>query len=174
MCSGNDIITNRSANDNMKIEITEASAADILPCAKMIAATDPWLAFKYSVEDCIPKVKSAKWLKVAKAGNELAGFISYKPEGMGAMSYISLLCIAPEYQRKGVGGKLLKHAEDHIFTYDHNIMLYATSFNHSAISFYEKNGYKKVGEITDYNYTGHHEYMYRKTIGPRRQDLKPE
>ena len=119
----------------------------------------------------LTKIESGKWLKLAKHGNELLGFISYKPEGIGGMSAISLLCVASNHKRSGIGGMLLKHAEGHIFSYDHNVMLFVTSFNAEAISFYEKHGYKRVGEIENYNFIGQSEYLYRKTLGPRREGL---
>ncbi len=153
------------------MEIIDATKDDIKLCAEIMAASDPWKAFKYSVDECVPKIASGKWLKLAKHEGKIIGFISYKPEGIAAMSYISFLCIVPEYRGQGIGAKLLKYAEDHIFSYDHNALLFVTSFNTDAIRFYEKSGYVKVGEITDYNFKGAHEYLYRKTIGPRRQGL---
>ena len=152
------------------LAITEASADDIVKCAEMMANSEPWRSFKYSAAECEPKITSAKWVKLAKRGSELLGFISYKPEGVGSMSCISLLCIAPEHRGRGIGGQLLKHAEEHIFSFDHNAMLFVTSFNTSAIKFYEERGYVRVGEVTDYNFTGQSEYLYRKTTGPRRQN----
>lgn len=47
-----------------------------------------------------------------------------------------------------------------------NVFLVTTTVNEGAKRFYEKNGYKKIGEIPDFIVEGLHEYIFWKTKGP--------
>ncbi|RLG44683.1 MAG: N-acetyltransferase, partial [Thermoproteota archaeon] len=82
--------------------------------------------------------------------------------------YIGLLGVFPNFRGRGIGKILLKTAEKEIFKSSINVFLLVSSFNRVAITFYEKNGYQRVGEIPDAIVAGHSEIIMRKTLGPLR------
>lgn len=59
---------------------------------------------------------------------------------------LHLLMIAPEFQRKGCGTKLLEYTESVMFEKYQTIKLQSFKKNVQAISFYQKNGLVKAGE----------------------------
>ncbi len=74
--------------------------------------------------------------------------------------------MAPEAQGRGVGTLLMDAAEDEIFRAGPNVFLLVTATNTRAQRFYERRGYRRIGEIADYIQPGITEVLYRKTLGP--------
>ena len=107
-----------------------------------MAAADPWLRFGYTFRDCLKKISDP------------------------------LMCVAPEFRDRGIGTKLIGFAEKIAFCRDKNLFIFVSAFNAGAIRLYKRLGYKKVGEIEDYNFRGVSEFIFRKTTGPRLQNKK--
>lgn len=67
-------------------------------------------------------------------------------------SYIGMLAVDPSLQAHGIGKNMLAHAEkyaqDH-FNADKFVMA-VVSARHELISFYQRRGYQKTGEIIEY------------------------
>jgi ribosomal protein S18 acetylase RimI-like enzyme len=61
---------------------------------------------------------------------------------------------------------LLEFAEQRILKESPNVFMCVSSFNHGARRLYERQGYKVVGELTDYIVEGYSEILLRKTRGP--------
>jgi ribosomal protein S18 acetylase RimI-like enzyme len=57
-------------------------------------------------------------------------------------------------------------AEAAILVYGPNVFLLVATWNAGARRFYERRGYQRIGEITDYLRRGITEVVYRKTLGP--------
>jgi ribosomal protein S18 acetylase RimI-like enzyme len=57
-------------------------------------------------------------------------------------------------------------AETDIFGHGPNVFLLVSAGNTRARRFYERRGYKRIGEIPDYIQRGTTEVLYRKTLGP--------
>ena len=67
---------------------------------------------------------------------------------------------------KGIGSQLIKYIEELTFGKGiPNLYLICTTTNAKAIAFYIKNGFKIIGEITDFVDTGLDEYILRKSVG---------
>lgn len=61
--------------------------------------------------------------------------------------YLSLLAVAPKYQRKGYGAALLSHAASALFLSDErdDLTLYCMDSNPSALAFYGSRGMRVTG-----------------------------
>jgi ribosomal protein S18 acetylase RimI-like enzyme len=70
---------------------------------------------------------------------------------------IHMLCVSPMSQNGGYGKRLLDYSEKvaDMEGY-HSIRLDSFSQNEKSLAFYEKNGYKKIGEITFANKAPEH------------------
>lgn len=61
---------------------------------------------------------------------------------------------------------MLEFAEQRILRESANVFMCVSSFNHGARRLYERQGYKVVGELTNYIVEGYSEILLRKTRGP--------
>jgi len=98
-------------------------------------------------------------------GNGLAGFVTYTMKG-SLPGYIKRIAVKEKYRSMGIGEKLMYFAEQKILPHTNNVFLCVSDFNTGAISFYERIGYSKIGEIKDYIIAGSSEVIMRKTAGP--------
>lgn len=140
----------------------EASA-----CADMLAHSDPWrtlglgrTALQAQVED------PSRERYVALAGERLAGFLMLNLQG-AFVGYVQTICVAPAFRNRGLGAALIAFAEERIFREYPNVFLCVSAFNHGARRFYDRLGYREVGELTDYLVAGQSEILMRKTRGPK-------
>jgi ribosomal protein S18 acetylase RimI-like enzyme len=67
---------------------------------------------------------------------------------------------------QGIGTALMEFVEQRVLREQPNVFICASSFNPGAQRLYERLGYRRVGELTDFMVAGHSEILYRKTIGP--------
>jgi len=104
---------------------------------------------------------------VAEDAGGVIGFVVYAVEGTFVHSgYVQSVAVAPGAQRRGVGGRLMEAAEAAILGRGPNVFLLVSAQNTGAQRFYERRGYRRVGEIPDYVRRGITECLYRKTLGP--------
>ncbi len=95
-----------------------------------------------------------------RADGALAGFAWFLKKGaFGRSGYLRLIVVDPDSKTRGAGRALLEHLEA-AFLRPNGIFLLATDVNREAHAFYEKLGYRKVGEIPDYVSAGLHEWIY--------------
>jgi ribosomal protein S18 acetylase RimI-like enzyme len=80
--------------------------------------------------------------------------------------YIQTVAVATEERGRGLGARLVAHAEERIFRDSPNVFLCVSTFNDGARRLYERLGYREVGELTDYLVRGHGEVLMRKSRGP--------
>jgi len=78
--------------------------------------------------------------------------------------YLKLLGIHPAAQGSGLGAQLLAAAEAHVRTEAREMILLCSDFNTDAQHFYERHGYRKVGELPDYVVKGITEFIYEKKL----------
>lgn len=91
----------------------------------------------------------------------------------GKILIIHALAISPVVQGKGYGQKVLELCETHGANADYTVMrLDVFSENQVAIRLYEKNGYRKVGEVTfPFKPEGHQNYYCYEKMLIRRKEL---
>lgn len=143
-----------------------ATDAEAEACARMMAASEPFLTLKRDYEASLRLMRDeTKERYLAVSGGEVAGFLILSRQG-AFVGYIQTVCVAPAFRGRGVGTALVAHAEERAFRESPNVFLCVSSFNPGARRLYERLGYACVGELTDYLVAGHSELLYRKTRGP--------
>lgn len=108
---------------------------------------------------------------VAFRGEEFAGFLILVLKGE-FKGYIQSVCVSKEMRDQGVGSKLMRFAEERIFSESPNVFLCVSSFNEGARRLYARLGYTVIGEFTDYWKRGASEILLRKTLGPLQEFQK--
>ncbi len=98
------------------------------------------------------------------------GFAYYAPASMTDRTwYLYWIAVSKKIQAKGVGGKLLKYAEDHIARLKGRLLLIETSsLPHYDLTrkFYLKNGYEQACSLTDFYADGDDMVVFRKRLLP--------
>lgn len=102
-------------------------------------------------------------LYIALINDLCVGFIWYMPKGaFHSFPYLHIISVKEEHRNKGIGRKLMKFLEDIVFVNADKIFLVVADFNPEAKYFYEKNGYRQVGEIPSLYRKGITEYLMMK------------
>lgn len=136
--------------------------------ARLMAASDPWLRLGIKYRSCLKNIKTPfRELHTALRGGTLEGLVIITMYGT-FKGYIQALCVAPEARGGGLGARLMKHAEDRIYSESPNVFLCVSSFNKGAIKFYRGLGYRRAGLLKDFLVKGADELLLRKTLGPLR------
>ena len=80
--------------------------------------------------------------------------------------YLRLMLVAEERQRAGAGAALLAAAETAAREVANHLVLLATTDNAGARRFYERHGYRHVGDLPGLAHPGLDEALYWKTLRP--------
>jgi ribosomal protein S18 acetylase RimI-like enzyme len=140
--------------------------AEARACAEMMSASDPWIFFGRTFEQCLDRVRNpAGEVWVARVDGIARGFIILLLQG-AFVGYIQVVCVAADARGSGVGSRLVAFAEERIFRQFPNVFLCVSSINPRARQLYERLGYTLVGELDDYIVRGHSEFLMRKSAGP--------
>lgn len=142
-----------------------AGPSEIETCARLMAASEPWITLQRGYADSLRTLYSPeKEIHVAVRGTEILGFIVLNLHG-GFVGYIQSICVAPQWRSRAVGRKLVAFAEERVFREYPNLFICVSSFNQAAQRFYRNLGYLVVGELKNFLVDGHSEILLRKTIG---------
>lgn len=149
-----------------EIRLRRASEDDVGSMCRIMLSTDPYKRLGYSEEMCldaaITSLEEGRAL-VALSGERVVGFVLYRIfEGFPLGGYVRALAVEDSHRGRGVGGALLRAAEQEIFRYRRNTFLLVSSFNREARRFYASQGYEAVGEISDAVIEGESEIIMRK------------
>ena len=144
--------------------------AEARECATLMATSDPWVTFGRDFEKSYSIVRDpSREVYVAMPGvgsdRSLLGFVVVIMQG-AFVGYIQSLAVHERCRGQGVGSALMEFAERRILRDQPNVFICASSFNPGAQRLYERLGYRRVGELTDFMVAGHSEILYRKTVGP--------
>ncbi|MDH4120630.1 MAG: GNAT family N-acetyltransferase [Deltaproteobacteria bacterium] len=136
---------------------------------RMVLGSEPWLTLGYTGEHLpgILRLFQQNEHLTAHQGNRLAGAAAFTRHWLLG-GYLKLLVVDPDLRGGGVGGKLMDALEDLMFQDSPNLFACVSSFNASALAFYHKRGYQKVGVIEQLIVPQHDEILLRKTMGPWR------
>lgn len=105
-------------------------------------------------------------LYVTISNNECVGFMFYIPKGIfHSFPLLHLISVKEEYRGKGIGKNLMNFLESLAFENANKIFLVVADFNPDAKHFYEKLGYRQVGEIPNLYRKGINEYLMMKEKG---------
>jgi ribosomal protein S18 acetylase RimI-like enzyme len=140
--------------------------AEALACARMMAATEPWITLRRSLDQSMAVVadRSCETF-VLTDESSVVGFVVLSMAG-SFRGYIRSVCVRPERRGEGLGRRLLAFAEERIFRESPNVFMCVSTFNHDARRLYDRLGYAVVGELTEFMIRGHGELLLRKTRGP--------
>lgn len=105
-----------------------------------------------------------EYFYVALADRECVGFFYIIPNGaFHGFPYLHLIAIKEEYRGRGMGAVLLQRAEEVAFQMADKLFLVVADFNPDGKRFYERNGFRQVGDIPDLYRPGITEYLMMKT-----------
>ena len=143
--------------------------AEARACAEIMATTDPWLRYGRSRDNTFGTVTYPNAESYAAIGDEgeVLGVVILILRVPLIRGYVMGLAVKESHRGRGIGTKLLKHAEERIFSESPNAFICATSFNTGARRLYERLGYQHVGDITNFVLPDVHEHLLRKTLGPQ-------
>lgn len=142
-----------------------ASEADREWCARLMAASDPWVTLGRDIEQCRAICSHPEHeLFVARVEGRLQAFILVHPCGAMAAPYVRAVAVAPEFHGRGLGTRLMNFVEDHYRGRSRHIFLCVSSFNRDALRLYKRLGYEVVGELTDYIIPGASEILMHKRL----------
>jgi ribosomal-protein-alanine N-acetyltransferase len=145
----------------LEVKIREVKEEDLDKIVEIenLSFKDPWSRFSFSAELRNPFSK----IYVAAVGNNLVGYIILWE--FSELLHIANIAVHPDFRRRGIGGKLLEKA---IFYAKElgvgGITLEVRASNGVAQRFYEKNGFRKMGNIRYYYKDGEDAFIYRRDI----------
>ena len=150
--------------------------ADVEACAAIMSGLPLWRAYGVTIEDAratfAAALRGAARVQVAEDEARVVGFVEYLARGtFGHSGYVWAIGVAAGAQGRGIGTLLMDAAETEIFKAGPNVFLLVTASNAGAQRFYERRGYRRVGELPDYVRPRLTEIVYRKTRGPIHPDV---
>lgn len=149
------------------VEMRRAAGADDAEwCARLMAASEPWLTLGRGFEASLRVVSDPEretWL-AWREGRRL-GFITLNLKG-AFVGYVQSIAVADDARGQGIGSEILRFAEERIFREHANVFLCVSSFNAGARRLYERLGYRVVGVLEAFLVAEHDEILMRKTRGP--------
>jgi ribosomal-protein-alanine N-acetyltransferase len=154
-------------SENVRVEIRRLqSAGEAEKCARLMADSEPWITLRRTYEGSMKMLSDpSREVYLAIVNEEIVGFIVLIMSG-ALVGYIQTVGVLPEWRNKGIGTRLLRYAEERIFTKAPNVFLCVSSFNKKAQELYQRLGYEVIGELKDYIVPGHSEILLRKSIAP--------
>lgn len=145
--------------------IAEGRGDDAEWAARLMAASDPWMALGRGIDQCRAAcTRSEMVLFVARAGDERCGFALVTPRGLAGSPYLAAIAAAPAWRGRGAGAALLGHCERWAAQTSRHFFLCVSSFNTRAQDFYRRQGYRQVGELDGYIIDGASERLMYKPV----------
>lgn len=135
--------------------------------ARLMMRTDPWKTFGRTYENCLDAVTNPQ--------KEAFGAFTLDGTFLGLVvidltgplkGYLQAVCLDENVRGQGLGSRLIRFAEERVFSVTPNCFLCYSDFNSSVRTLYEHLGYSVVGEMPEYMIPGHAEILMRKSIGP--------
>jgi len=149
----------------LRIEIHPANENEKMMAANLFTESEPWITLRITMEQCIKNCNNPDFqVYMAYSDNQPAGAIIIDPKGVAGSPYIKSVAVYPEFREKGIGAFLLSYAEELFRGRSKYLFLCVSSFNLRAQKFYERHGYKVVGELKDYVIEGASEILVHKRL----------
>lgn len=146
------------------IEIGEATTAEREWCARLMAASEPWITLRRGYDALLLAALDPEYvILVARRAAGPCGFIRIHPRGVAGSPYVASVAVAESERGRGVGTALLDATEAR-YPKARYVFLCVSSFNVRARELYERHGYRLVGELPDYVVDGHSELLMGKRL----------
>ena len=145
--------------------------AEARACATLMSTSEPWIRFGRDFDKSYALVRDpSREVYVAVSGvapdtGSVLGFVVLVMQG-AFVGYIQSLAVDDRLRGQGIGTALMEFVEERVLREQPNVFICASSFNPGAQRLYERLGYRRIGELTDFMVAGHSEILYRKTVGP--------
>lgn len=98
-------------------------------------------------------------------------WLSFARRVLGGAAYLRLLLVADEARGTGTGSRLLAAAETTATEAANHLYLLATTDNTTARRFYERHGYRHVGDLPGLVWPDLDEALYHKVLRPYAERL---
>ncbi len=152
-----------------QIRIRTMQPKDIARCVQMMVHTPLWKRYSITPQkteaDFAGALAGGADLFVAIIEEQAVGCVWCVARGAFDRSgYIRLLVVDAAYRSRGLGGKLLDHAEAFLSQGAEDVFLLVSDFNHAAQRFYRRHGYVQVGALPGYVMPDITERIYRKCL----------
>lgn len=137
---------------------------------RLLGASDPWITLGYTASDwdrVFCPTPQGRDSYVAELDGRVAGIALVRQKFLLG-DYLELLGVAGWARKQGVGGRLLTHVEQLVFSRTNNLFACVSDFNLAAREFYKKMGYQEIGPMPNLLTPGRAEIFLRKTMGPTR------
>jgi ribosomal protein S18 acetylase RimI-like enzyme len=149
--------------------IADAVANDLPELARLMADSD--LLRRYRVTDTsarcsLSEAFGAGDTLIVSRLQAVAGFawLTFAPRMLNRAAYLRLLLVSTESRGRGVGSRLLKHVELRAREHANHLYLLVTTDNDGARAFYERRGYRHVGDLPGLVWADLDEALYYKTL----------
>jgi ribosomal protein S18 acetylase RimI-like enzyme len=150
---------------NENIIITPGTKEERIWAAELLASSEPWITLGTTPDQCQKVCNDPEYLVyVAHMNGKPCGAMILHPRGLASSPYLKSIVVASEYRSRGIGAALLEFAENLFCRTARHLFLCVSSFNIRAMVFYERLGYKKVGEFKDYIINGESEILMHKRL----------
>lgn len=147
------------------VEIAPATEDERDWVAALLAGSEPWITLGATAEDCRRACHDGEYLLyVAHRDGGPCGAILLQRRGVASSPYVKSIAVEDRWRGAGVGSALMEFAEN-LFRKDaRHLFLCVSSFNGRARSFYERRGYRTVGELENYIIDGASEILMHKRL----------
>jgi ribosomal protein S18 acetylase RimI-like enzyme len=150
--------------DEIAFEIGEATTQEREWCARLMAASEPWITLRRGYDVLLPAALDPEYVVlVARRGGAPCGFIRIHPRGVAGSPYVASVAVAESERGRGVGTALLDATEAR-YPNARYVFLCVSAFNTRARKLYERHGYRLVGELPDYVVDGASELLMGKKL----------
>ena len=142
----------------------EHREADVV--SGVLADLDPWQTLGYSKDDLgryLLRRDPALKRYVVLTAQGISGVVSVRHPWLRG-PYLELLAVFKPYQGRGLGREVMLWLEDQARPASKNIWVTVAAFNASALSFYDRLGFKEVGVLPELVRPGYDEILLRKTL----------
>jgi GNAT superfamily N-acetyltransferase len=147
--------------------IGQATPGDLPAVARLMAESSLLRRYRVTYADALASLVDASAcgdLVLVSRGNTLQGFawVSFAPRILNGAAYLRLLLVAEP--GRGTGADLLRAAEDAGRSAGKHMYLLATADNSGARRFYERHGYRHVGDLPGLVQPDLDEALYHKAL----------
>ncbi len=164
---GNPTPTQRTVTDLNLLKLRPlANDDEVRCCAAFLVASEPWITLGLKFDEAVGRLTNpTREVLVAVINGQIAGVLILFLDGT-FKGYIQTIAVHPDWRSRGVGTRMLELVEERIFQISPNVFLCVSSFNQRAQKFYERLGYRRVGDLPDFVVRGHSEILMWKSRGP--------
>ena len=146
------------------------TANDRADVVELLVGTDPWKRLGYQAkywDSYFTPLPQGRDSFVVEQDGRVAGIAVVRQKFLLG-DYLELLGVADWARGKGLGGQLLTHVEEAVFSRVKNLFACVSDFNDQGRKFYKKQGYQEIGPMPDFLVPGSAEILLRKASGPAR------